>query len=188
MSKVDLSWNSKSPFHQFAKNYAHRNLWRVKHLFSEYEDYFSELTVLFCECVHRYGEAVETPQHFMALYKRMVVTRTINMTQKAADAIDFCIDLPLDINIENEEEASVMPCEAGNEELTILITQGSQELRSVLSIILDTPAEMTEALKDESKGGIQGLNRFFAKAAKLAGFGPHKAMSLQGELFSLLGA
>ena len=187
MAKIDLTWNSKSPYNQFAKNYAYRNLWRVKHLFSEYEDFFSELTVLFCECVHRYGDAVETPQHFMALYKRMVVTRVINMTKKADDAFDYCLDLNLDISIENEEGASIMPCAEGNETLSILITQGSNELRSVLSIILDTPADMREALQVETRGGLQGLNRFFARAASLAGFGPHKAMSLQSELFGLLG-
>ena len=132
----------KGPIEGWTVNYVKRNIWKVERSM-EWQDLMQEAYIVFLRVAAKYPE-VETPQHFMALYK-LAFTRAF---------IDFAY---LDTKLRNEVSASgivsqddtqggyeVMGDLNNDGNLATLLRQAPREVLMVLNLFLNAPTELVE--------------------------------------------
>jgi DNA-directed RNA polymerase specialized sigma24 family protein len=68
----------EGPIEQYAMKFALKSVWRVQPD-ADLDDIMQEARILFLRCSERYWPEVETPQHFMALFKMSLMNKVINM-------------------------------------------------------------------------------------------------------------
>lgn len=74
----------EGPIKGWAINYIHKNYWRVEKRF-EFEELVQEAYVFFLVCKKKYPD-VNTPQHFMALFKQCLINYFKTQSTKQSDA------------------------------------------------------------------------------------------------------
>lgn len=160
-----------SVFEGYAVNYVDRNLWRVEYGLGSREDAVSEAKLVYYLCRQRYGAKVQNRKHFMALYKRMISTWFTDWSNWDTR--------------EKSLQTSYPQPESSSQEgpLMILLNEASSELKNVVQLIINAPAEILSVLREESK---QGADLFFSKAVELSGISREKVPALQQELERLL--
>lgn len=163
-----------SPFEGYATNYLQRNFWKVQHIFGDFEDAMSEAQVIFYECRKMYGAKVNSQAHFMALYKQMISCYFIDWAK--FDSAERSVLPTEDIEPSISSEAT----------LSCLLREASSELKVVLKMVLDAPADVAETFRKEFNGSRKGVDRFFLKAVQACGLPDERASFLQEELMGLL--
>jgi hypothetical protein len=130
-------------------NYCKLNFWRVNGSM-EWDDLMQEAYLVFLRCVGKYPE-LETPQHFMALYK----------TAWFHAFTDFAhVDTKLRLLVsettltQEGEEVSYEPIGDLNHDgsLATLIRQAPKEVLMVLNLFLSAPTEIVEMALTSWKG------------------------------------
>lgn len=136
----------------YSKNYIQKNLWKYVHLDFEREDLLHEAVIVFCDCRDKYKDTVDTPQHFMALFMTALHNRFWEIAQESCSTKENVVDEDVldvrGINIHIGEEGS----------LRILIKQAPQEIKEVLVLAFNAPAELLDAIGFNEKGSRNFFN------------------------------
>jgi hypothetical protein len=140
----------EGPIEGFVHNFLKRNFWRVA-ASMEYEDVLQEARLLFLELKQRYPQ-VDTPQWFMTLFKRSFSNHFHDLSKTDTD-----VRSGTSISNSSAEDSSEISLETlmGDPEnagyMTTLIGQAPEEVRSVLNLIANAPAELLELAIDSWK-------------------------------------
>lgn len=151
------------PVEGYAHNYVHRNLWRVARTHSR-EEFLQEAWIVFARCQSKYP-TIDTPQHFMALYKTALSRHATDLALKATK---IKAEVPEAAFEHDEERAwSHQPVGALNTDghLSTLVKQAPREVKMVLSLFLSAPQE----LLDLALAAWEGRGRRKAEGNKLIG-------------------
>lgn len=130
------------PVEGYAHNYVHRNLWRVSRTHTR-EDALQEAWLVFARCQGKYPQ-IDTPQHFMALYKTALYRHFVDL---ALSASHYKAEVPeAQFDREDEQEWSRQPVgDLDNDgQLRVLIRQAPREVKMVLSLFLNAPQELLD--------------------------------------------
>lgn len=137
--KYSPQWNG--PIEGYVVNFMKRNQWRVQsHM--EYEDCIQEAYYIFLRLKHKYGR-LDTPQHFMALYK---TTLTNEFNDLVAKSVKYRVEV-----LENKLDGyydmliDTVAGDSNNDgELSIMMEQAPGEIKLVLQLMLTAPVEVLE--------------------------------------------
>lgn len=149
------------PFETYTRRYIAKNLWRLSRT-CDADDAMQEARIVFLDCTRRYTGRVDNPAWFMALYKMALFGRFDDLatqdTRYRSVGVLMC-------EVVTEEDASpieaIGTCE--NEGvLHTIIRQAPDEVRSVLSLLLNAPAEILELAAEA--WGAQGKKSAFGNA------------------------
>lgn len=160
------------PWEKWARSYCRKNLWRIQHVIGDLEDAVAEAALVYVETLLRYGSVVNTPQHFMALYKMSLTSWFHTLSTKDSHQRTAMEKMPV---IETTESDAY---------LAALLNEGSPELKQVLNILLHSPIEVMEALRKDM--GNCSAKQVWNRVVAFAGISIEKAAKLQEELNSLL--
>lgn len=139
----------------YSKNQISKNLWKFVMLGYEYDDLLHEAVLVFCYCRDKY--IVETPQHFMSLFKTALHNRFYDFAQSSSVEKSHQIVQELDFNLLGgsvKEEST----------FRVLLKSAPQEVKQVLSLVLNAPTEVLEGIGFRNKG-----SRGFTANRKLCG-------------------
>jgi hypothetical protein len=152
-----------------------RHYWRVAEHFATPEDALAECALIWCRCLRKYEHSVDNPAWFMSLYTRAVsndfTTYARVATQRRA----------LICYARSEDDEVVQDQGATDDNLGYLLTllgDASAELRQVLGMLANAPAEVLDSLLD---GSPADMNKRWCRRA-----GIKQAADLVGELKKLL--
>ena len=130
------------PIEGYARNYIHANLWKVARTHNR-DEMIQEAWIVFARCVELYP-VIDTPQHFMALYKtalyRHVIDLAADATRVRSEVSESCFER------EDEQAWSRQPIgDLDNEgQLRVLVRQAPREVKMVLSLFLNAPQELLD--------------------------------------------
>lgn len=148
------------PIEGYVKNFLKSNFWRVE-ASMEYQDALQEAILVFLKLHAKYG-AVDTPQHFMALYKTSLHNHFTDLSRIDSRWRDLAVEAP-----EDSEDGESLSDRIGEVEnagtLRILIRQAPAEIKTILALLIKAPTEF-------SSMAISASGRI--RAAKLLGFPP----------------
>lgn len=131
------------PIEGYVSNFLRTNYWRVKHTL-EYDDCKQEAALVFLQVKVAYPQ-IDTPQHFMALFKtswyrhftdlsnRDSQSRTIVYESCCCNSDDEVVQLDVVGDLDN----------AGM--LTLMIEQAPADIKQILTLFLNAPTELLEA-------------------------------------------
>ena len=148
-------WN-KSTYQKWAHAWCHKNHWRVRTLYPDYEEAIQICCLMFCECVRRYGDRVDNPKWLMSLYTRMVINHWNRLA--TLDTRRRELEIPrADIVPENDQDNEIEPflpneIEPSNTSLLDVVLSLPSEIRHVLEILMNAPSDVIDILfegKDE---------------------------------------
>jgi hypothetical protein len=151
----------KGPFEGWARNWVHKNFWRVKEYCGSEEDAMAECAWLFSYCLKLYAKKVDNPAHLMALFKRTVTTHWATISIKDSQ-IREC-HVPVD-----EERV-----DHNLGMLATAISEASIEAQTVIKALANAPAEFLAILlgNQDSELSEQGqvlLNRRIKRLLRIA--------------------
>lgn len=160
-----------SPYEGYAIKWLERNYWRFAKTVGSWEDAVSEAALVYYSCRQRYGDRVENRAHFMALFKRCILSRFTDLANTETKTLakeKHCKKAP-----------KVTTGFEGN--LLVKLREASSELKDVLKIIFDAPGELAEVLQTDIADGLSFLRNAIAKCG-------HKEKSevIESELKELL--
>jgi hypothetical protein len=122
-------------FENYARQFAHDNHWRVRNIVGGLDDAVQECAVVFCHCCKLYGDAVDNPAWFMALFKRSLANRFVSLARAEERYCRFIAQQqPLD-----EIEPATAPFVAK-------LAGMSRELQQVLQAIGTAPRQLLQLL------------------------------------------
>lgn len=138
-------------FEGYAANFIRKNHWKIERTHDR-DDCWQEVHFVFYDCVRRYGKSCENAAHFMALFKRSLATHFIDL---AAVSTRVCSEVTTSADEDGEildYTATVVGevCNAG--EAMTLLRQAPSEVRTVLSLFLNAPAELLQLALDSARG------------------------------------
>lgn len=152
----------EGPIEGYATNYLSKNGWRAQGY--SWEDLMQEAYLVFLECKERYSSSgaeriVDTPQWFMALFKRCLFTRMTDLsnTSTATKAISES-----DLSSDGDEFSfDNLPGPIGvSYEFLELIERAPREVAMVLSLLFEAPNEVLEmaqeAWRSSGRKKVQG--------------------------------
>lgn len=150
-------------------NYLKREFWRVEAIM-EWQDVLQEAYIVFMRCAAKYPH-MDTPQHFMALYKRAWTNEFNDLSSEATKLRALVPDVR---EVDSEETPMEAAGELENEGyLRILVSQAPDEVRSVLCLMLNAPQELLDVLladwRQDNRRADGGGHRINAAL----GFPPH---------------
>jgi len=160
----------KGPIQGFAKNYIRKNMWRLRgHVL--YEDILSDSYEIYMECFDRYGGIVDTPQWFMALFKRSF----INYFHAVSTYATFLDSMgSIDVLMEEDNDLRLtLGVDNNIGELILKITQAPEDVRKVIEFLLDdSPSHKAfeSVWKEQGKKKVDG-NEYICRAL---GYNPRK--------------
>jgi len=115
-----------------------RNYWRVRRLMDR-EDLFQEAMVVYLKTARAYP-ALDTPQHFMALFKVAWINRLNDLskmdTRNRAETVST---ESVFLNLKNTVGETDSP---GS--VSLMVQQAPKEVQTVLSLFLTAPSEILE--------------------------------------------
>lgn len=158
----------KGPIEGYVVNSLKREIWRIKRT-HDHDDAMSEAYLVFLRCAGKYP-IVDTPQHFMALFKSAWACQLIDLSKKATKANAL---IP-ESNLESDEGLQHEPVgeleNAGH--LLVMLRQAPREVLMVLNLFLNAPTELLDlAQKAWAKQGHRGSDGN-AMIARLLGTDP----------------
>ena len=126
-------------------NFMKKNFWRVQaHM--EYTDAMQEAKLLFLKLKHKYG-SMDTPQHFMAIYKVSLVNEFNEIAIRDGKYRNEVSDSQI-LDTEDFNYADIMMNVTGDTDnegmLRIMVQQAPSEVKQVLKLFVDTPIEVLE--------------------------------------------
>jgi hypothetical protein len=125
-------------FEASARTFARKNLWRINKQF-EYEDAVQECAVVFLRCCRAYEGKVTSGGHFMALYKRALINDFNNLARRNQrfELVDIAV-----VEACRRQPTSELPTAL----LLSSLGRASAELREVLRVIVEGPAELLKVM------------------------------------------
>jgi hypothetical protein len=137
-----MAFQFDGSFKGYAVNLCMRSHWRVARIM-EVDDLVQEAYLVFHKCSVKYSHVTDAPQ-FMALYKRALANRITDLSLKNSQ-------LHTERSSSHDGRRDTAPVEAIGELdndgfLKIMMKQAPAEVKLVLTMILNAPAEITEAL------------------------------------------
>lgn len=149
-------------FEGWSRNWVRQNFWRVDRIFQSPEDALQQCAMVFARCLVHYEGTVDNEAWFMALYKRALANhwyangaRNIANKEIFGDPHELEALKPAASLYQDEEEA--LPGLDGAVEIW---ESASGELRQVLSMIANGPAELVEILTEDCPRLNQRWRRF----------------------------
>ena len=143
----------KGPIEGYVRNFVGRNFWRVcRH--REYEDLVQDSHVIFLKLKEEYKDTVDNPQWFMSLFMRSFSNHVTNIsildTRNSVEITESCIFSSTDEDSGISEDAFYnLTGETENAGyLKVLLMQAPSEVRTVLSVLLNCPAETLELVQN----------------------------------------
>jgi hypothetical protein len=132
----------KGPIEGFVMNQLKSDYWRVAATLSWLEA-MQEAHVVFLRCCKRFpaDEARDTPQAFMALFKT-AWRNQFNDLSNYDSKHRVCVHMP--VRDETGEEVEFLGVVDNDGMLAIMIEQAPSEVRMVLSVMVNAPAELLE--------------------------------------------
>ena len=129
------------PIQGWTVNFCHANLWRVAST-QEWDDLMQESFLVYLRVKNRYTE-IETPQHFMALYKRAWIHHFTDLAYK--DSHQRHVVSENSLTPEGEESSFEAIGELHHDgDLAIMLKQAPNEILMVLNLFLNAPTELIE--------------------------------------------
>lgn len=137
----------KGPIEGWTVNYTHSQFWRIESLL-EWEDVMQEAYIVFMRVSAKYP-TTDTPQHFMALYKRAWANHITDLSNEATQHRRM-------VRMSDDDEVAGVFEFAGEIEndgiLGIKLAQAPDDVRKVLTLMLTAPQEMLEVLLADWRG------------------------------------
>jgi len=139
----------KGPIEGWTVNYTRPVFWRVESIM-EWRDAMQEAFIVFMRCSAKYP-SLETPQHFMSIYKRAWVNQFNDLSNEATRLRCFVSDY------RELEEGECVPMEqVGDMDnggfLATALRQAPEEVRRVLTLMLHAPQEMLDIVLADWRG------------------------------------
>ena len=135
----------KGPIEGYVVNFLSKQLWRVRPLL-EHDDAMQEAYLVFLRTAARYP-MMDTPQHFMALFKTSWTNEFHDLSRKATNARIAVSMSDLGGTDEDGERWSV-PEAVGETDnmgtLALMVKQAPREVLMVLNLFLTAPGELLE--------------------------------------------
>ncbi len=131
----------KGPIEGWVTNHLKKNAWRALSRM-EYEDLMQEANLVFLKLKRKYPD-IETPQHFMALYKTAWTNQFTDFTY--LDTKHRVVITDSDLGSEESSFVGALPGDLSHDGMLMTaIRQAPAEVQSVVSIFLNAPAELLE--------------------------------------------
>jgi len=165
-----------SVYQGYATNYINKNMWRMRSCVGDFDDAMSLACLCFYDCRKRYGNKVSNQAHFMSLYKRNLacwITECANYDTKFTDTLQ---------QYQSTYKDEVAP----EATLSAALGEASSELKLVLQMIIDAPAEVLSVFRGDLNGKKRGIDLFFLRAVTTCGIPAGHAGKLQSELLNIL--
>lgn len=140
-------------FEAFTKNYVRKDFWRFNHLNQEFEDIISEAYCIFLKCKKAYP-IIDTPQHFMALYKTALHNRFYDLAMESTYHKDVCYVEDIYHVDDSDERVHILDKEHSEpfgSDLGLLLRKAPQEIKDVLKVVFEAPAELVDMFKKPRK-------------------------------------
>lgn len=154
------------PFEGYVANHVRRNLWKIERTHDR-DDAWQECRWVFYDCCRRYTGKAKNAAHFMALFKMALGTHWIDLAAKASkvraemqafeDEDGSAVDYTQDVAGETQNLG----------ELRTKLRQAPSEVRTVLSLFLNAPAELVELATDTWRAQNRGRKASSGGAAHL---------------------
>lgn len=162
----------KGPLEGYVVNYITRNLWRVAAT-QERDDLMNEAYLIFMRCCERYPD-MDTPQHFMALFKRCWSNHFTDLAN--ADTQVRGHEVPM-LAPRDDEGSQIRVLEPLGElenagVLACVVRQAPNEVLLVLQLFLSAPQELVELALSGWEAHSSRKNQGSARINKLLGFPP----------------
>jgi hypothetical protein len=144
----------RGPFEGWAKRWVAENYWRVQNHVGSPEDALQECALIFTYCIKYYGETVDNPAWFMALFKISVQRRWCSYSlcdHRRRDGVD---------TLANEMENAIEQDDGYAVAAADLNSQISGELRHFVDILLNAPREVFEIIMENKRKANRRLCRF----------------------------
>lgn len=139
------------PIEGWTVRWSSQHLWRVAEAM-EWDDVMQEAYLVFLRCSNKYP-VLDTPQHFMALYKRAWVNHFNDLSTEVSR------NRAASLSLDDDGESQGIQEPAGdldtNGHLRIMIEEAPKEVRMVLSLLLNAPQELV----DVALAGWNGTDR-----------------------------
>lgn len=136
----------KGPIEGYVVNFLTKSLWRLTPLHDR-DDALQEAYVVFLRCAAKYP-LMDTPQHFMSLFKTAWVNEFNDLSVKATKARKAIPVSQLGRVDEDGDEVVVVADVAGSTDndgaLALMVKQAPREVLMVLNLFLNAPAELLE--------------------------------------------
>lgn len=135
----------KGPIEGYVVNGLAKNLWRLKPTHT-HEDALQDAYVMFLRCAARYP-LMDTPQHFMALFKTAWTNEFNDLSVKASNArvaismTDLC---RVDENGDEIATADSIGERDNDGALAVMIKEAPHDVMLVLNLFLVAPQELLE--------------------------------------------
>lgn len=131
----------------YAINKINLDLWKFNWLGYEFDDLYQEAWLIFYSCKEEYKE-IDTPQHFMSLFKTALHNRFYDLSQKSSLDKDNLTDTELEYCYKHSEEHNFF----------LNLDQASEEVRMVLNLVFNAPSELLEWIGFQKKSSKGFLN------------------------------
>jgi hypothetical protein len=153
----------------------------------------SEAALCYVEIRIRYGATINSPAHFMFLFQQYFKCWIHTLSVKDSNNRKILFTSPGEQRAISEYAASEeltrnprmldQPI-VSDANLTVLLNEGSSELKQVIDIFLNAPNEIMETLRKEASS--YSPKQFWNRVLAYAGISPERSVSLQRELTDLL--
>lgn len=128
------------PIEGWMINYNTKHFWRVARSM-EWEDLSQEGYLVFMRCAAKYP-VLDTPQHFMSLFKRSWVNHFTDLANR-----DTALRTEISDHMELDGDEVVREPIGETDhcgDLVLMISQAPHEVRMVINLFLNAPAELLE--------------------------------------------
>lgn len=142
----------KGPIEGYVVNFLKKNFWRVAATHDR-EDIMQEAHLVFLRVASRYP-MVETPQHFMALFKRTWANEFNDLSDRATLARQLVSEHLFEEGEEETWQRDAVGDLDNDGALAVMVRQAPREVVMVLNLFLNAPQELLElALTTWRKNG-----------------------------------
>ena len=185
-----------SQYQKYAWNFFSRNLWKVAYLKGDLNDLMQEAAIEFILMKRDYGDKINSPQHFMSLYKLCLHSHLTNMSikdsrnratlKKVKDTYTPQDQRDTLEERENYYDRSTLqsvvqgPIVRPDAEINVLLNESSPELKEVLKIFFNAPTEIMETLRKDCSS--LSPRQFWNRVLRHVGFPQEKSVKLMKEL------
>ena len=159
----------EGPIQGYAANNIQQNLWKVQPLY-EREDMMQEAWLVFIRCAGKYPQ-LDTPQHFMSLFKMAWSRHVIDLAKKASAARRCSSATMLDREDGSAYQREVVGDFDNDGQLLTILRQAPREVMMVLNLLVNAPTELLELAQSSwdrrQKRGQKDPEKFVAECLGL---------------------
>lgn len=132
----------KGPVEGYVMNWIAREHWKIKPTHDR-EDAVQEAWMVFIRCASKYP-IIDTPQHFMALFKTAWSHHVVDLAAKATKARMIVSETHLDPEDGSEWSRESIGETDNAGALALMVQQAPREVMLVLNLFLNAPSELLE--------------------------------------------